>query len=254
MGTLTKVHKRYKGVDNRNAGATGWHSKSIQAALSTQIIVQTEDALGLFNTVGAIQTLAPTETRPLVRISELGTDGVLQIVPSAAFTVELAVTRLVFDYRRLPAAFSRGFRHIHAQRIPFDIKVLDYNRYAENESVRSTRNPILADAETPATNDYARVEVFKSPLALKEDQIKTDNVITTRYVNCWLTSYSYTYDQSNYLITENATIWAETVIEENTKPPLDILTADNIEAFFNDSLESNAMATAFIGGRVPRGG
>jgi len=260
---ITQVHERGKGRNASNVQGDGskWHAKDIQAALSTQIVVQAADAKGQMHTVGAIQTLAPTETRPLVRISEVGTDGVLEIVPNAAFTIELAVTRLVFDYRRLPAAFARGFRHIHAQRLPFDIVVLDYNPYVENfnsfsETGETTANNSVPSPITPnfdaSSGNQGAVDVnADDPLTglTATSQANEGAVIRTRYVNCWLTSYSYTYDQSNYLITENATIWAETVFDEASPLPLSGQGADLLELFFNQTAESNAMATAFIGGR-----
>jgi len=256
---ISRIHERGKGKPSSNVGGEGnaWHSKDIQAALSTQIVVQAADATGALHTVGAIQTLTPTETRPLIRISEVGTDGVLEIVPNAAFTIELAVTRLVFDYRRLPASFGKSFRHIHAQRLPFDIVMLDYNPYIEHFDSAGVDNPstpkIDANHEprytvgTPDANyadNGAVVNAAADAMASNATQ-----VIKTRYKNCWLTSYSYTYDQSNYLITENATVWAETVYDEDSPIALNGTNADLIEAFFNQTAESNAMATAFIGGR-----
>lgn len=254
--TLSQVHKRsignaVSGGLQATDGAT-WHASRIQAALSTQIIVQASVGDGSRVVVGAIQTLAPTETRPLVRISELGTDGVLQVVPNAAFTVELAVTRLVFDFRRLPAAFGRSFRHIHAQRNPFDIVVTDYNTYAEHYTNTFNGAGHIPDGSIRDPNtltDFERVTTSATDVSMNDGEVSANQYITTRYVNCWLTSYSYTYDQSNYLITENATVWAETVIDENSPPPQDLLRGDALEAFFNQSLESNAMSTAFIGGR-----
>jgi hypothetical protein len=256
---ISQVHERGKGTDSSNVKGTGakWHAKDMQAALSTQIVIQAADALGEMHTVGAIQTLTPTESRSLTRISEVGTDGVLEIVPTSAFTIELSVTRLVFDYRRLPAAFGRGFRHIHAQRIPFDIVVIDYNPYVESFndfSETDDRNLVdspLTPNPTAKTGKAGQFDVTAKDNTLTATiNVSAAHTIKTRYVNCWLASYSYTYDQSNYLITENATIWAETVYDENSPLPLSGKGADLLELFFNQTAESNAMAAAFVGGRT----
>ena len=80
------------------------------SGLSTQIIIK------VFNSpVGALQNLQVTQNRGLARIVEVGTDGVIEIVPNKATEYELSATRIVFDQLRLPEAFSRGFRFIASQ-------------------------------------------------------------------------------------------------------------------------------------------
>ena len=141
------------------------------SGLSTQIIIRVGN-----QPVGALQSLQVSQARPLARVKEIGTDGVIEIVPQGATTFELSVSRIVFDQLRLPEAFSRGFRFINAQRLPFDIDVYDI----------TSVNTLGSD-----------------PTGAK------DTVIMT-YKNCWFSSYSTPYASENYLITENATIWAET--------------------------------------------
>jgi hypothetical protein len=190
-----------------------FHDKKIKAALSTQIIVKVLGYDGRFYPVGAIQSLTPTETRGLARISEIGTDGVIQIVPNTAPTFELAVTRMVFDYQRLPAAFQRGFRHIHSARLPFDIEITDYNPYRE--------------------------------LSFGAAEGDISNAVVTRYVNCWLQNYTYTYSMDNYLITENASIWAETVFDNVTPSPA-VSGYDAIEKKNNESPVANTLSEAYV--------
>lgn len=208
-------------ADRNITGAAGqtspvvspFHDKRLQVALSTQILIEAQDNNGVFRAVGAIQSLNATESRPLDRIGEVGTDAIIQITPNAKPTFELSVTRIIFDYQRLPAAFQRGFRHIHTQRIPFDIQVTDYNPYQEVAS---------AAGGTP-------------------------NVVTTRYVNCWLQNYSVAYTQDNYIISENATIWPETVFDFSTgSDPIAVGGDDASERSNNDSPLANTMAEAYL--------
>lgn len=91
-----------------------------RTGLSTQIIVYVEG-----EPVGAIQSFQESQSRGLKNITEVGTDGIIEIVPSSAATVSLTINRIVFDGLSLPESFSRGYRNIHAQRIPFDIVVID---------------------------------------------------------------------------------------------------------------------------------
>lgn len=91
-----------------------------RTGLSTQIVVYVEG-----EPVGAIQSLTENQNRPVKPIQEVGTDGIIEIVPNGAATISLTIKRVVFDGLSLPEAFSRGYRNIHAQRIPFDIVVID---------------------------------------------------------------------------------------------------------------------------------
>src|SRR5271168_3873932 len=102
-----------------NTGTTV-NPDSTSSGLSTQIIIKVNG-----NPVGALQTLTVDQTRSVQRISEIGTDGTVEIVPNKAAEYKLTTGRIVFDQLRLPEAFSRGFRFIGAQRLPFDIEIYD---------------------------------------------------------------------------------------------------------------------------------
>ena len=142
---------------------------AINSTLSTQIIIEVDNT-----PIGALQRLAVSQNRPLQRIQEVGTDGVVEIVPIGATTFELTVDRIVFDQLRLPESFKRGFRFINSQRLPFDILVIDFS----------------------ATEADAKIDSI-------------GNVAMT-YRNCWFTRYDTPYAADNYIITETATIWCET--------------------------------------------
>lgn len=58
-------------------------------------------------------------------MEEIGTDGIVDSHPKNAARIEFAVERIVFDQLKLTEAFSRGFINIQAQRIPFDIQIID---------------------------------------------------------------------------------------------------------------------------------
>jgi hypothetical protein len=95
-------------------------TKNLHTSLSTQIIVKVGSA-----TVGAIQRLALRQNRDLHIHEECGTDGIVEIHPKGAAKIEIGITRVVFDGLRLPEAFSRSFINIQAQRIAFDIHIID---------------------------------------------------------------------------------------------------------------------------------
>lgn len=155
------------GFPNTGTNVNAGHRTN--SGLSTQIIIK------VYNSpVGALQQLSVAQNRPLQRISEIGTDGVIEIVPNAATTFELTANRIVFDQLRLPESFSRGFRFIAAQRVPFDIDVIDISG---------------TDPNSPSDD--------------------SKKVIMT-YKNCWFTRYETPYAADNYIITETASLWCET--------------------------------------------
>lgn len=91
-----------------------------QSGLSTLITVRVRGT-----PVGAIQELRIDQNRDMNVWEEIGTDGVVEIHPKGAAKITFSVTRIVFDQMRLPEAFSRGFLNLQAQRIPFDVEIVD---------------------------------------------------------------------------------------------------------------------------------
>jgi hypothetical protein len=104
-----------------------------KTSLSTQIIVMVNN-----EPVGAIQQFRESQNRSLKTVQEVGTDGVIEIVPQSANMVSLSITRIYFDGLSLPEAFSRGFRNLQSQRIPFDIVVIDQFSGTGNDAVITT--------------------------------------------------------------------------------------------------------------------
>lgn len=83
-----------------NTGSNINDGHRTSSGLSTQIIIKVSN-----NPVGALQQLSVAQNRPLQRIQEIGTDGVIEIVPNSATTFELTANRIVFDQLRLPESF-----------------------------------------------------------------------------------------------------------------------------------------------------
>jgi hypothetical protein len=106
---------------------------SISTSLSTQILIKVDDV-----TVGAIQNLTINQTRSSERVREVGTDGVIEIVPNKPTEYDVTVTRVVFDRLRLPESFARGFINIKSQLLPFDIVIIDRTEGDDNLAVVTT--------------------------------------------------------------------------------------------------------------------
>jgi len=104
-----------------------------RTALSTQIIIMVNN-----EPVGAVQKFSENQSRTNKRISEVGTDGTIELVPSAPTEIDVNIDRVAFDGLTVSEAFSRGFRNIQAQRIPFDIVVIDQFTGTGNDAVITT--------------------------------------------------------------------------------------------------------------------
>lgn len=129
------------------AGVTGGTTRT---GLSTQIVVYVNG-----EPVGAIQSFAENQNRGTKNITEVGTDGIVEIVPSSAATFSLNITRIVFDGLSLPEAFSRGFKNIQSQRIPFDIVVIDKFTGTDNAVVTTYHNCWFKSlSKTYSSSDY----------------------------------------------------------------------------------------------------
>jgi hypothetical protein len=175
-------------------------SAATNTGLSTQILIKVDG-----QAVGAVQSLSSTQARQNRRIQEVGTDGVIEVVPQTATNVSLTVNRIVFDRKRLPEAFQRGYLNIHAQRIPFDIFVFDF----------SNVDPANVD------DDF--------------DVSGQQDVITTIYENCWFSNLTTTYNATDYIITESANIDCEFVHSFVNGDPTQNASVGNPD--FDDALE-----------------
>jgi hypothetical protein len=91
-----------------------------RTGVSTNIIIEVDG-----NAVGAVKQLSINEARNVVMIDEVGTDGHIDSVPQKSTDITGSCQRTRFDNMRIASAFSRGFVHAAAQRIPFDIIVKD---------------------------------------------------------------------------------------------------------------------------------
>jgi len=132
--------------------------------ISTNIIILVNNT-----PVGAVQSLAITERRPIRMIDEVGTDGHVDSVPNQSTNVTGTCQRIRFDRLRIAEAFSRGFIHAKSQVYPFDIVVLDKQ---------------------------------------KRDQ---SSQISTVIKNVWIGEISYTYQVSDWVISETMNWEAEDI-------------------------------------------
>lgn len=152
-------------------------TSGISTALSTQLVIQVEKSDGSLESVGAVKELTETQNRGLARIVEIGTDGVIEIVPNKATEFTLSLTRTVFDGLSLSEAFGRGFRNIQSQRFPFNIQVVDVSAG-------------VLDAQ---------------------GAVGKDSTVITTYHNCWFNRMSTPFKADDYIIVQTSEVWCEFV-------------------------------------------
>lgn len=104
--------------------------------ISTNIVIKVNGT-----PVGAVQTLSVREERQIQMIDEVSTDGHIDSVPTRSTNISGDCQRIRFDRLRIAEAFSRGFLHVSAQRIPFDIDIFDrWNGDGSNSIITTIKN------------------------------------------------------------------------------------------------------------------
>ena len=153
-----------------NAGITQINGPGESAKTNTHLSTNIYIAVG-GNQVGAVQTMQVQEKRAIKMIDEVGTDGHIDSAPQTSAGFTGTCNRIRFDGQRVAEAFMRGFVHVHAQRIPFDIEIHDQFRGAPESG---------------------------------------EEIITT-IRNVWINGISYTYQISDFTIVEDMTWDAESI-------------------------------------------
>ncbi len=173
-----------------------------RVGLYTQMVVKVNNT-----TVGAIQSITAQQDKKMKIVEEIGTDGIIEIHPAESAKIQLTVNRIVFDNLRLPEAFARGFVNIQAQRIPFDICIID----------RSTVKDLDLTGKTKKTVDFLKRQVrdftgyaSRLGLGIKATESYSGHIVHT-YNNCWITKYTTNYKTESFMILEEATIVCEYV-------------------------------------------
>lgn len=141
-------------------------------SLSTNIIIKVGT-----ETIGAIQSISIQEQRPIIMIDEVGTDGHIDSTPHQSTNITGTCERVRFDRLRIAEAFSRGFTHVHAQRYPFDIEIIDIQNAA-------------SDAAEPLESEATIVTVVK---------------------NVWIGQLSYAYTANEFVIKDTMQFQAESI-------------------------------------------
>ena len=154
--------------------------------------------------VGFVQTFNPSENRTIVKIKELGTEGVVQSVPSNTLGGQIAVTRFALYNSNLYNALG----------------LTPTGQFVTRDSVNPAQIPGNATDITANGNYRTYGNPFKT---LKDQRVPLEFMVKTKmpndtryiietYLDCWLATYSKMITAATITITENATIQYSDVI------------------------------------------
>lgn len=109
-------------------------TNTTDTAISTNILLAVRTPAGP-QPIGAVQSMAITEARAIRQVDEVGTDGHIDSVPHQSTNITGTCQRIRFQKLRIAEAFDRGFLHVAAQVYPFDIIIMDKQKFAVNAQV-----------------------------------------------------------------------------------------------------------------------
>ncbi len=147
--------------------------------------------------VGMVQEFSPSEQRTITPVQELGTEGVVQMVPGNTNGGTISLRRFALFNSMLANAIglTKTGQFIPAGDSDY---VYDTANAMKDPTYRTYGNPFktLKDQRVPLE--------FKTKIRLPDDQNDSYHVDT--YVDCWIQQYSKTITSNTITITETATV------------------------------------------------
>lgn len=145
--------------------------------------------------VGFVQSLTPSEQRNIVKIQELGSEGVVQSVPSNTNGGQIAISRFaVYNanlYNAVGGTKTGKFTQVNDQ--------ISSSANVQDSTTRTFGNPFktLKDQRVPLE--------FKVKTRIPSGGTQVQYYVET-YIDCWLASYSKTIAANTITVTEQATV------------------------------------------------
>ena len=143
--------------------------------------------------IGFVQTLTPSESRTIVKVQELGTEGVVQSVPSNTNGGQLSITRFAVYNGNLFNAMG----------------ATNTGKFTDKDSFAADPANTLNAQYNTYGNPFKTLKDQRVPLEIKVKTKMPSNQTTyyiETYVDCWLASYSKSIAATTITVTEQATI------------------------------------------------
>ncbi len=143
--------------------------------------------------VGFVQSLAPSESRQISRVQELGHEGVVQLVPHNTLGGQLSISRFAVYNSNL-------FNALGATRTGKFSLVGEFN---DTVTIGSQHG----SGATSYSNPFKTLKDQRVPLEIQAKTKLPDNsYLIETYLDCWLASYTKTVAANTITITEQATV------------------------------------------------
>jgi len=156
--------------------------------------------------VGFVQTFNPSESRNIIKIRELGTEGVVQSVPSNTTGGQITVSRFALYNSNLYNALGLTKTGLFQVRDTQNTASTTATNLAANDPHNTYGNPFktLKDQRVPLE--------FKVKTKMPNPGNGANQYFIENYIDCWVATYSKTVVSNTITITENATIQYSDVI------------------------------------------
>lgn len=199
--TTSGIHNAYTSESNSNlntyraSGMVDMENNPGGIAITTTNIEVWSNGMK----VGFIQSASPSESRNIVKVQELGTEGVVQAVPGNTNGGQLSISRFALYNSNIFAALGL------TPSGQFGNPTQQYNNYNGSAdgpyNVGNGKNPFktLKDQRVP-------IEIKMKTRKPMDYNSGVDGMYEEAYVDCWLASYSKTVASSTITVTEQATI------------------------------------------------
>lgn len=200
-GTQSGVHSAYSSASNKNlntyraSGMVDMENNPGGLAITTTNVEVWSNGVK----VGFMQSVSPSESRNIVKVQELGTEGVVQAVPGNTNGGQLSISRFALYNSTLFAALGLTPSGTHS--IPTSLHKSYGTSEDANYNVGAGKNPFktLKDQRVPIE---IKVKT-KKPIDYASGK---DGWYEEAYVDCWLSSYSKSIASNTITITEQATV------------------------------------------------
>lgn len=151
--------------------------------------------------VGFVQSFNPSESRNIVKVQELGTEGVVQSVPGNTNGGQLSISRFaVYNGNLFNAIGGTDTGKFVDAADTYD------GNYPGNNGIFSNPFKTLKDQRVPLE--------FKVKTKMPTGTADTPQYYVETYLDCWLSTYSKTMAAGTITITEQATVQYSDVVSE----------------------------------------
>ena len=204
-GTYNSTSNRWLNTQRANgmkpiSSSVGGDEASKLAITTTNVSIFSNGAR-----IGFVQSFTPSEQREITPVQELGTEGVVQMVPGNTRGGQIQISRMALYNSDLWNALGLTATGTFVNKNDENYISGNANKYQDSgtlgnpfRTLKDQRVPLELWADT------------KLPAPLSESGSTSESLsysyLREIYLDCWLSNYSKTIQAQNIIVTENATL------------------------------------------------